>query len=139
MKGKVGPSGYAIPCAPIRSESPLKNGIEIEFVRSKKSFRKEDRVKAVLEKRGEHPAVVCILSAMEPCGSYQPWYDKKSHETVVSVAGVTWDMGWFSPFAAVLAVVTFITPFAETGKQNLHRLRSLRLDLRAGAALRSHV
>ena len=42
------------------------NGIEIEFVRSRKSFRKEDRVKTVLEKRGEHPGVVCILSAMEP-------------------------------------------------------------------------
>jgi len=57
------------------------NGIGIEFVRSRKSFRKEDRVKAVLEKRGEHPGVVCILSAMEPCGSYKPWHDKKSHKT----------------------------------------------------------
>jgi hypothetical protein len=57
------------------------NGIEIEFVRSRKSFRKEDRVKTVLEKRGEHPGVVCILSAMEPCGSYKPWHDKKSHKT----------------------------------------------------------
>ena len=28
------------------------NGIEIEFVRSRKSFRKEDRVKEVLSKRG---------------------------------------------------------------------------------------
>ena len=57
------------------------NGIGIEFVRSRKSFRKEDRVKAVLEKRGEHPGLVCILSAMEPCGSYKPWHDKKSHKT----------------------------------------------------------
>jgi len=57
------------------------NGIGIEFVRSRKSFRKEKRVKAVLEKRGEHPGVVCILSAMEPCGSYKPWHDKRSHKT----------------------------------------------------------
>ncbi len=57
------------------------NGIEIEFVRSRKSFRKEDRVKQVLSKRGEHPGVVCILSAMEPCGSYKPWHDKKTHKT----------------------------------------------------------
>jgi hypothetical protein len=57
------------------------NGIEIEFVRSRKSFRKEDRVKQVLSKRGEHPGVVCILSAMEPCGSYKPWHDKKTHRT----------------------------------------------------------
>jgi hypothetical protein len=57
------------------------SGIEIEFVRSRKSFRKEDRVKQVLSKRGEHPGVVCILSAMEPCGSYKPWHDKKTHKT----------------------------------------------------------
>jgi hypothetical protein len=57
------------------------NAIEIEFVRSRKSFRKEDRVKAVLSKRGEHPGVVCILSALEPCGSYKPWHDKKTHKT----------------------------------------------------------
>ena len=57
------------------------NGIEIEFVRSRKSFRKEDRVKEVVEKRGEHAGVVCILSAMEPCGSYKPWHDKKNHQT----------------------------------------------------------
>jgi hypothetical protein len=57
------------------------NAIEIEFVRSRKSFRKEDRVKEILESRDEHPGVVCILSAMEPCGSYQPWHDKKNHKT----------------------------------------------------------
>ena len=57
------------------------NAIEIEFVRSRKSFRKEKRVKEVLEKRGDHAGVVCILSAMEPCGSYKPWHDKKSHKT----------------------------------------------------------
>ena len=44
-----------------RERIAAENGIEIEFVRSKKSFRKEDRVKEVLEKRGEHPGVVCIL------------------------------------------------------------------------------
>jgi hypothetical protein len=57
------------------------NAIEIEFVRSAKKFRKENRVKEILEKRGEQPGVVCILSAMEPCGSYKPWHDKKSHKT----------------------------------------------------------
>ena len=55
--------------------------IEIEFVRSKKSFRKEQRIKQVLEKRGEAPGLVWILSAMEPCGSYKPWHDKKTHKT----------------------------------------------------------
>jgi len=57
------------------------NEMQIEFVRSKKSFRKEQRVKEILEKRGEEPGLVCILSAMEPCGSYKPWHDKKTHRT----------------------------------------------------------
>ena len=57
------------------------NEIEIGFVRSKKSFRKEQRVKEIVEKRGEEPGLVCILSAMEPCGSYKPWHDKKTHKT----------------------------------------------------------
>lgn len=53
------------------------NGIEIEFVRSKKSFRKEQHVKEIIDKRGGQPGLVCILSAMEPCGTYKPWYDKR--------------------------------------------------------------
>jgi len=57
------------------------NAVGIEFVRSAKKFRKEKRVKEILEQRGEQPGVVCILSAMEPCGSYKPWHDKKSHKT----------------------------------------------------------
>ena len=57
------------------------NALEIEFVRSRKSFRKEDRVKQILEERGEQAGLVCILSAMEPCGSYQPWHEKRSHKT----------------------------------------------------------
>ena len=57
------------------------NGMEIEFIRSKKKFRQEKRVKEVLDKRGEEPGLVCILSAMEPCGTYKPWHDKKTHKT----------------------------------------------------------
>ena len=40
------------------------NAIEIEFVRSRKSFRKEDRVKAVLEKRA---------SIRAWCAFFRPW------------------------------------------------------------------
>jgi hypothetical protein len=57
------------------------SALQIEFVRSKRSFRKEQRVKEILEKRGDAPGLVCILSAMEPCGSYKPWHDKKTHKT----------------------------------------------------------
>lgn len=56
------------------------SGIEIEFIRSKRTLRKEQRVKQIIEKRGEKPGLVCILSAMEPCSTYKPWHDKKQHK-----------------------------------------------------------
>ena len=56
------------------------SNIEIEFVR-KSHIRKEDLVKKVLEKRGYHAGLVHIISAMEACGSYQPWHDKQTGKT----------------------------------------------------------
>ena len=56
------------------------NGIDIEFV-AKSHIRKEDLVKKVLDNRGCHPGLVHIISAMETCGSYKPWHDKKSGKT----------------------------------------------------------
>jgi hypothetical protein len=56
------------------------NGLTIDYVR-KKNFRKEDKVKAVLKDRGSHPGLVWIFSALEPCTTYQPWYDKKTGRT----------------------------------------------------------
>jgi hypothetical protein len=56
------------------------NGIEIEFIR-KRNVRKEDLVKQALAKRGEHPGLVCIVSAMEPCSTYKPWHDKNTGKT----------------------------------------------------------
>lgn len=55
-------------------------GLGIEYVR-RKNFRKEERVKQIIAKRGEHPGMVHIFSAMEPCTSFQPWYDKKTQRT----------------------------------------------------------
>lgn len=55
-------------------------GVEIEFIR-KKTFRKEERVRAILEQRGDHPGLVHVFSAMEPCNAYKPWHDKQSHQT----------------------------------------------------------
>jgi len=57
------------------------NGLTIEFIRRTKSFRKEDRVQEILRQRGDHPGLVCIFSAMEPCASYQPWHDKQTGKT----------------------------------------------------------
>jgi hypothetical protein len=57
-----------------------KNGLKIEFIR-KNNFRKEARIKEVLNERGHDPGLVHIFSAMEPCNSYKPWHDKSSHKT----------------------------------------------------------
>jgi len=62
------------------------NGLEIEFIR-KKNFRKENRIQKILEKRGHHPGLVHIFSAMERCNSYQPWHDKATHKTFVKRDG----------------------------------------------------
>jgi len=69
-------------CEPLRDEireaaerTARENGIEVEFI-SKASFRKESRVQEILAKRGDHPGLVAILSAMEGCTSYKPRYDK---------------------------------------------------------------
>lgn len=56
------------------------HGIEIEYIR-KKNFRKEDRIKEVLQKRGDAPGLVWIFSAMEPCSTFKPWHDKNTGKT----------------------------------------------------------
>ena len=58
-------------------------GIKIEFIRRLKAFRKEDRVKRVLEERGDAPGLVHILSAMESCTSFSHWRDPKSSTTTL--------------------------------------------------------
>jgi hypothetical protein len=56
-------------------------GLEIEFIRKLKAFRKEDRVQQILAERGDQPGLVHIFSAMEACPSYRPWHDKASGKT----------------------------------------------------------
>lgn len=56
-------------------------GVELEFVRSHKSFRKEVRIKEIIKERGDHPGLVHIFSAMEGCSAYRPWYDKKRRQS----------------------------------------------------------
>ena len=55
-------------------------GIEIEHI-AKAHVRKEEVVAKVLERRGDHPGLVHIISAMEACQSYKPWHDKASGRT----------------------------------------------------------
>jgi hypothetical protein len=62
-------------------------GLDIEFIRKFKSFRKEDRVQEILEQRGDHPGLVHVFSAMETCTSYKPWHDKSTHRNFLKPDG----------------------------------------------------
>jgi hypothetical protein len=55
-------------------------GITIEHI-AKSHIRKEAVVAKVLERRGEHPGLVHVISAMEACDTYRPWHDKQTHKT----------------------------------------------------------
>lgn len=57
------------------------HGLEIEFVR--KSLRKADRVRKLLETSGDQPGLVHIFSAMEQCTAYYPWHDKGTGKTFI--------------------------------------------------------
>jgi hypothetical protein len=61
------------------------NGLEIEFITKKDNFRKEARVKEIIEQRGQHPGLVHIFSAMEGCQAYRPWHNKQTHKTYVKM------------------------------------------------------
>jgi len=60
------------------------SGIEIEFVR-KSTVRKEDIVKRHLLERGVTSGLVCILSAMESCKTYQYRYDKQTKRSYLKM------------------------------------------------------
>jgi hypothetical protein len=55
-------------------------GVAVEHV-TKSHVRKEAIVAAVLERRGDHPGLVHVISAMEACDAYKPWHDKQTHKT----------------------------------------------------------
>lgn len=60
-------------------------GIEIEFVRYHDT-RKEKLIEDILQKRGRHPGLVHVLSAMERCATYKPWHDKPTGRTYLRAA-----------------------------------------------------
>ena len=59
-----------------------KNGLEIDFI-CKNDFRKEACIREILNQRGEHPGLVHIFSAMEPCHSFRPWHNKQTGKTYI--------------------------------------------------------
>lgn len=56
------------------------NGLTIEFLRTAK-IRKEARIQEILARRGTHPGLVHILSALESCTTYKPWHNKQTGRT----------------------------------------------------------
>jgi len=56
------------------------NGLKIEFVRDHE-LRKDPLIQEIIRKRGDAPGLVAILSAMERCATYKPWYNKSTGET----------------------------------------------------------
>jgi hypothetical protein len=63
------------------------NGIAVEPIRHSRGVRKEDRIAVILEKRGRHPGLVHIFSAMENCNCFKPWHDKTTGRTYLKAAG----------------------------------------------------
>lgn len=61
------------------------NGVKIEFVYKQQAFRKETRIKEIIDERGDHPGLVHIFSAMEQCQAYRPWHNKETHRTYVKM------------------------------------------------------
>ena len=57
------------------------NGLEIEFIRNTKAFRKEDKIAAINKERGEKEGIVHIFSALELNKTYKPWHDRTTGKT----------------------------------------------------------
>jgi hypothetical protein len=57
-------------------------GAKVEYI-AKAHIRKEDVIATVIKIRGDHPGLVHVISAMEACASYQPWHDKRTHQTTL--------------------------------------------------------
>jgi hypothetical protein len=62
-------------------------GVQVEAIRSFKGFRKEDRIAGILEKRGTHPGLVHVFSAMENCNCFKPWHDRATGRTYLKASG----------------------------------------------------
>ena len=57
------------------------NGLKIEYIRKTGAFRKEDRIREILEERGYHEGLVHIFSAQEVSNTYSPWHNKEEGKT----------------------------------------------------------
>ncbi len=53
------------------------NGIEIEFIRKLRAFRKDDRIQQIIQETGKTKGLIHIFSAMEQCNTYKPCREKR--------------------------------------------------------------
>jgi len=58
------------------------HGIKFEHA-NKRGFDKEKHVAKVLAERGDHPGLVCIITAMEVCSTYEARIDPKTKKPVL--------------------------------------------------------
>ena len=56
----------------------------MEFIQ-RRNFRKQERIAEILHRRGNHPGLVHVFSALEPCPAFRPWHDKQSGRTGVKI------------------------------------------------------
>ena len=56
------------------------SGVSVQYL-NKGGIRKESLVSEIIEKRGTHCGIVCILSTLECCNTYKPWHDKQTGNT----------------------------------------------------------
>jgi hypothetical protein len=84
-------------------------GLTIEHI-AKSHIRKEEVVARVLARRGDHPGLVHVISAMEACDSYRPWHDKASGKTFVRPDGGKCLHYYFYFIDAVLGLVYLRVP-----------------------------
>ncbi len=58
-------------------------GLTIEWVIRPKSFRKEERIQAILADRGDQPGLVHIFKVLETGTCFVPWRDKATGHTTL--------------------------------------------------------
>ena len=107
-------------------------GLGIEFIRSPKSFRKDDEIARILNERGEDEGLVKIWSQMETCPTYKPWYDPKSGKTYFKTDMTKCKVYYFYFIDRLLGLtfvkVPTISPFMVTVYFNGHNWLEKRLQ-----------
>jgi hypothetical protein len=107
------------------------NQMEIEYIRSPKAFRKDDKIAEILEERGEHGGLVKIYSQLETCKTYKPWTDKATGRTSFKNDTIKCLHYYFYFIDALLGLcfvkVSTAAPFAVTVYFNGHGLLESKL------------